>query len=491
MYWIEKILGIIWPIIQEIFKAFSLEEYLKIIGIYILTFIVLRLLVDGLKPTKIIGNFFSEVLDIFLEISVFLIPLATIIKVIEKDFPMLTQLVSFLLDKSGFADTLLFWFKILILICVVYAFQKVVIHFLSITLQRFFRDLPFSQVVLPSIRVAEGILFMMTTIMLPFWFLYFANQLEEKPVVLSSALGKPEGVIDEVWGYIEEGRARAQENGVSCDPYLGYSLKEYETGNNICTEKDANLARPNQCASYAGALGMCQFLPETYARNAARHGVTESLWNPSAAFEVMCYFVADEVNISLDQTKEEFVNEFSTKGFIWNADPAGAAKVYDRAIELRASAGKVIEEEIENPPTEYPSVNGYLWPGPEGSYLWYQWGIPMWYGHIHNGIDIAMNGLPAFKAVALADGEASYRDGGDCNAGIITLRTNSGEVFLYVHMTWDTSRIFIPTNGEWVNVQQGQPLGWIHNGNTTCSIGSHLHLMRSSGAYIGQEEFKR
>lgn len=488
MYWIDKILGIVWPIVVEISKALSLEEYFKIIAIYLLAFMILSFLINIFKPTKVVGSFLNEFIYILLDIFSFILPLIPVVKYLKQEFPIITQVVSFLLEKHGIADTLRFWFGVLILVCVIYALQKAVIHFVSILLQRFFKDLPLPSLTVSSVRVLEGMLYMVTITMLPFAFLIFANKLEEKPIVLSLPLVMPDGVIPEVWDYVVKGVSRAQENGVSSSPYLLYSLKEYETGDNICTEAESFLPRPNQCASYAGALGIIQFLPETYFRNASRHGVTDSLWNPSAAFEVASYFTSEEVNISLDQSRGEFVEEFSSKGLVWNMDPSGAGKVYDRAIVLRDSAMKKIGEEIVDP--IHPPVQGYLWPAPAGSFVTYTWGVPMFYGTNHNGIDIVLPGYPAFNVVAISDGQARYWDGGDCNFGVITLRTSSGESFHYVHMERN-SGINIPTTGEWVKVAQGQVLGTVHEGTTTCSTGSHLHLMLVSGSYIGEEEFQR
>ena len=294
----------------------------------------------------------------------------------------------------------------------------------------------------------------------------------------------PPDINENIWEVIETGVRNAQANEVACDPYLLYSLKVYETGDNFCDESWEKESRPNGCVSYAGALGMWQFMPETFLRNANRHNVEGTVWNPAIAAEVACYFINDEVNISLSQSRDVFKNEFSFVGFVWNKDLGGAGVVYDRAIELRNSALSQPQDE-----TDYPK--GYVWPGPEDSFLWYKWGIQMWYGSFHNGIDVAMPGLKTFDVVAISTGVARYYDGGDCNMGVIHFKSIKNQEFYYVHMSTELSDIYIPTNGSWVPVLKGQKLGKIHGGDTSCSRGSHLHLMYTDGRYIGEEMFNR
>jgi murein DD-endopeptidase MepM/ murein hydrolase activator NlpD len=224
-------------------------------------------------------------------------------------------------------------------------------------------------------------------------------------------------------------------------------------------------------------------MPETFKRNAERHNIEGSLWNPAIAAEVACYFINDEVNISLSQLRDVFIGEFSSIGFVWNRDPGGARVVYDRANQLR-------EDALSQLP-ETDSFKGYLWPGPEDSFLWYKWGIQMWYGSFHNGIDVAIPGLKTFDVLAISTGVARYYDGGSCNMGVIHFKSIKNEEFYYVHMSAEPSDIYIPTNGSWVPVLTGQKLGRIHEGDTTCSIGSHLHFMYTDGRYIGEEMFNR
>ena len=129
------------------------------------------------------------------------------------------------------------------------------------------------------------------------------KQVDPYPVVIYDVIIRPPEANKQVWEYIEEGVFNAHENGVDCNPYLLYSLKIYETGSTVCTPIWSLRPRPNECASYAGALGMWQFLPETFSRNADRYGVKGNLWKPEVAAEVACYFINDEVQISLSQTE--------------------------------------------------------------------------------------------------------------------------------------------------------------------------------------------
>jgi hypothetical protein len=148
----------------------------------------------------------------------------------------------------------------------------------------------------------------------------------------------PEGVDIQVWEVIIEGVYKAGTNGVECDPYILYALQEGLTSPAVfCDETWEDKERPNDCASYAGALGMWQFLPETFMRNAKRHNIEGSLWNPNVAAEVACYFIHDEVHIDLEQPQAEFVDEFARIGGVWNTSSSFAAVVYERGNQLKAN----------------------------------------------------------------------------------------------------------------------------------------------------------
>lgn len=491
---LTKLWAIVWPIVKTVFKMLGVWDVFESLVIYLVSMLFVALIVKWILPKEKRGDFIKEALHSLADIFIVISPLLAVYFWLKEKFPLLAQLASFILELTKLDELMVTMGKVILLSILFFALARWVIHKVSVILKREVLNWPIiGNILLVVINVAEGVLFAMTVLVLPFFVISLFKQVDPYPIVVEAdPVVQPVGVNNDTWNYISIGVQRAKANGVSCDPNLLLSLKEYETGANMCTLEEESLPRPNQCASYAGALGCFQFLPETFARNAARYNVKGSLWQPEVAAEVACYFIADEVNISLNQTVEEFASEFATIGLIWNADPSGAVRVYERAQELKNSMEEEIEKRIEKEnEEEYASVEGYLWPAPEGSYLWYAWGIPMWYGHLHNGIDIAMDGLPAFKVVAIADGQARYWDGGSCNAGVITLRTNSGEEFYYVHMEWDTSKIYIPTDGSWVKVQQGQSLGRILNGNTSCSIGNHLHLMRVGGSYISENEFSK
>ncbi len=517
---LTKLWAIVWPILKTIFEMLGVWDIFESLTIYLVSMMFVTLFVKWILPKEKKGSFTREAIHILADMFIAVSPLLAVYFWLKEKFPLVAQLASYILELTKIDDLMVIIGKVILLCIVTFALSRWFIHKVAIILKREVLNWPIiGNILIAVINVAEGFLFAMTLFVLPFWIISLFKQVDPYPIVVQAdPVVQPIGISNNTWDYISIGVRNAQANGVACDANLLLALKEYETGANMCTLEQESLPRPNQCASYAGALGCFQFLPETFARNAARYNVQGSLWEPEVAAEVACYFIADEVKISLTQSQEEFASEFASVGLIWNADPSGAVRIYERAKELKDSVKEEVEKQIaekikeekekeekeekekdndkdkdeyEDEDEEYASVEGYLWPAPGGSFLWYAWGTSMWYGNLHNGIDIAMNGLPAFKVVAIADGQARYWDGGSCNAGIITLRTNSGEEFLYVHMEWDTSKIDIPTDGSWVKVSQGQSLGRILNGNTTCSIGNHLHLMRSDKSYIGEEEFSK
>lgn len=145
----------------------------------------------------------------------------------------------------------------------------------------------------------------------------------------STSLSTPLGVDERVWRDISVAVDKAKENGIICDPILLYAIKLVETGSFYCDESWENLSRPNACASSEDVLGMYQFLTSTFERNAERYDVNGSVWNPQISSEVACYFINDETKISLTQTKEEFVEEFCFRGYIWNQYVVEATQIYE------------------------------------------------------------------------------------------------------------------------------------------------------------------
>jgi hypothetical protein len=484
----EKIIdlwAIIWPIIKSIFKVLGIWDILEIMLIYIVVYILVSKILKGILPRKHRGNMFMEALHLFVDVFIIISPFIGVYHWLKGKIPLVVQLASYVVRLTELDELVNTIMKVFLVCMIAFGVARGIINLVSLILQKFAIELPYiGDVIVALIRVAESMFFVLTVLWLPFFGLSFFKQVDPYPVIIYDAIIRPPEANEEIWRNIEEGVQKAHENGVECDPYLLYSLKIYETGNNICTQIYEYLPRPNECVSIAGCLGDMQFDPETYWRNATRYNVEDSLWEPPVAVEVGCYFINDEVKISLAQTRNVFIRNFAYDGLIWNRDPAGAGEVYDRAIALR-------KEAFEN--SEPPKVTSgeYLWPAPKDAFVWYPWGVDMWYGKSHNGIDIAMSGLPAFKVHALDNGNARYWDGGSCNAGVITLQTSQGDEFHYVHMEWDTSKIAIPTDGEWHSVKKGQTLGWILDGDTSCSRGNHLHLMFKDGRYISGEMFQK
>lgn len=508
----SKIWAILWPALKFLWEElFELEDQAILVVIFILSYMVTVRIINSFKPQYKRGSFISEIVHVYVSVTIFLVPLVAVLFWLSKEYPLLEDVFSFISKEFDLQERGISWMKVFFIAVVFLAAQRLVISKLSLVLQKLLINFPLGEFLMAFVLVAEGLLYFASAVFMPMNMIVLAQEAEIILVEKNDETPKPPGVeiSQEIWDAISTGVERAKVNGVNCNPYLMLSIKMYETWTNICTPEDEGLPRPNKCASYAGALGIMQFLPETFQRNAKRHGVTGSLWDPPIAVEVACYFTVEEVNISLDQPIEEFIEEFSSKDLVWNADPSGAETVYNRAkkFERWAEESQEPEEpEPEDPPSPSPNpspspspspepppekVDGYLWPAPKKSYVSFAWGVPMSYGSNHNGIDIVLLGFPPFKVVALADGKARYWNGGACNAGVIDLQLKNGETFQYVHMSLKKGEIEIPTNGSWVSVEQGQVLGWIHNGTTSCSDGPHLHLMRMNKTWIGAKEFIR
>ena len=498
----QEILDLVWPVLLQILEKMDWKEITFNLSIYLIGIFALFFFLKKQRSEKTVGNFFSEVYHLIVSLGIYLLPLVIVIKVAGDKYPILFEAISFAFEKSDLKETIFYWFRVFLLMVVIYGLQRMLIHWIVLKIEKAVFNLWEPLVVF--VVVAEAVMFMGTSVFLPLNIIVFANQMENRSIVQSDATTRPVGVSEDLYSLLKIGVGKAQANGVACELPLLVSLKEYETSTVICSPEDEARARPNSCASYADALGTFQFLQETFDRNAVRYGVTGSLWETEVAAEVACYFIAEEVNLSLDQTEDEFADEFYSKGFIWNADPSGAREVYRRAIELRNSSRQLIAEAQKSsvddqsqsaPPLELKS-DGYIWPAPAGSFVTFEWGVPMWYGGTHNGMDVAKQDpsgvFSTFQAYAIRDGRVRYWNGGDCNAGVITFEdAKTGEQFEYVHMELDPARLNIPTTGEWVSVQQGDILGWVLNSGTTCSDGPHLHIMRADGSAISQSEFQR
>jgi hypothetical protein len=465
----------------------NLGEKLSVVLLYIFIYVLLYKMVVSLIPWEKKGRFIDRLVFPLTGILILFVPPILIYRYLKEEYPILMELASFIVELVDLDDLVRALALSIFMAVLYYAIATFIWNLISLALRWFFGDLPLLGPILERLIIGLEVLAILSTLLVvPVYAISVFKEVDPYPVVISDPIVIPPGVDENVWEVIATGVRNAQANGVNCSPYLLQSLKIYETGTNFCDESWEGKSRPNGCASYAGALGMFQFLPETFARNAKRHGIEGSLWNPTVAAEVACYFIADEVKISLNQSRDVFVGEFSSIGFVWNKDPSGAGVVYDRAIKLREDAmSQAIEEDDEN----YPK--GYIWPGPDNSYLWYEWGVQMWYGSYHNGIDIAVPGLGVFDVRAISNGTARYYDGGPCNMGIIHFKSVSHEQFYYVHMTTDESKIYIKTDGSWVPVFKGQKLGQIHSGDTTCSRGSHLHFMYTDGRRMNPDIFNR
>lgn len=481
---IYNLLAITWPIISQVFKLMRLEEKFISLIIFIFFYILVVNIFITIFPRDDKKRFLDNIIFPLIRIYLMILPLVLVYQYLKGSHPILVQLVEFIANFFTIDELIEAICLSIVMTAIFYALARFFWHSISMFLQYMLGDIPVIGPFLLRVIIGMEVLAILATYLtLPVFAMSFFKGIDPYPLSLREPIVMPPGVDEEVWEVIEKAVNKSLENGVNCSPYLLYSLKIYETGENYCDEAWEYVARPNACASNAGALGMWQFLPETFSRNANRHNVQGSLWNPEVAAEVACYFMADEVNISLNQTKEEFVEEFASTGLIWNADPYGAGVVYDRAVELRNSA-------FESPPNPvYPS--GYVWPGPENTYVWYPWGDVMWYGQYHNGIDIGTFDGQVFDVKAISSGMARYYYQDECNRGVIHFIASSHEQFYYVHMSEDPSKIYIKTDGSWVAVDKGQTLGQIHEGNTSCSIGSHLHLMYTDGRYIGEEMFER
>lgn len=492
--------AILWPVFKQIWGFMGLDQKAISVGVFLLAWVVSGKILNLLRPEYKKGAVLSEVVHILWGATTFLLPFVILGLWLSGEYPLLAEAISFVASKFSWQERLNSWWEIFLLAVFVVAIQRFLIHRISLWVQRVVNEIPLvGSLIVVIVLVLEGMLFFASGLSLPIVMIAVAK---DRGVLVPLAQDvptiQPEGVAltRGVWEAIEEGVGRAQANGVSCNPYLILALKEYETGRNLC---DASQEGSRSCVSSAGCLGMMQLNPETCQRNADRRGVTCDVWDPATSVEVACYAMADEMNINLGQTEATFINEFSSEGFVWNADPSGAKWVFNRAHKLQeiamASMPEVVQQDgssgdAPQSTTSLTRVPGYLWPGPTGSYVSYEWGASMSYG-THNGIDIILSGIPQFRVVAIADGRAKYWNGGACNAGIISLVIPGQDNFLYVHMSLDPEEIKIPTDGSWVEVQQGQVLGKIHNGTTTCSDGPHLHLMRSDGTYIEASEFER
>lgn len=480
--------AILWPVIKQVWGFMSLEQKAVSVGIFFLTWMVSNWALNHFKPVYKRGAVISEVLHFLWGAFTFLLPFLIVGWWLGNKYPLLGEAISFVANKFSWQDRAYSWMIIFFFAVVFVAIQRFVIHKVSMLLQRIFSELPgLGDLLTGLVLVVEAILFVASAVTLPLSMITLAGDRGViHPISQSVPTVRPSvSVSDEVWSAITTGVERAQANGVSCDPYLMLSIKEYETGTYLC---DRSMMGSRNCVSSAGCLGMMQLNPETCQRNAARRGVTCDVWDPARSVEVACYAINDEMEFSLDQSKNEFVREFASVGFVWNKDPQGASKVFDRAINLRASAMEEVVKKQANPAPR-KTTDGYIWPAPAESRVSYSWGAAMSYG-VHNGMDIILPGLSQFQVFAIEDGKARYWIGDSCDAGVIDLNVG-GEIFQYVHMSLISSEIEIPTDGSWVDVSQGQVLGWVHEGRTSCSDGTHLHLMRNNGGYIGEEEFQR
>lgn len=484
--------AIIWPVLKQVWGRMDLQEQAVTVGVFLLICFLATKILNIFKPEYRRGAFFSEVINILWGTVTLLTPLFILGFWLSKEHPLLSEAFSFVAKEFSLEERMFSWLEIFLFATIFVALQRFLISKISLLLQRVFLNLPFGRVVIAFVLVAEGLLFLASAITLPMTIIVFAKEAEMISVAQAQPNIKPPevDVSQEVWDAITTGVGRAQANGVACNPYLILAIKKYETGSSLC---DASMSESRSCVSSAGCLGMMQFSPETCQRNANRRGVTCDVWDPAQSVEVACYAIADEMSFSLEQSREEFIKEFSSEGFVWNADALGAGVVYDRAKAFEQDALASIPEFVANPPEFSGNHNseGYIWPAPAGSYVSYAWGASMWYGKTHNGMDIILSGIPPFEVVAVSDGQARYWVGDSCDAGVITLQTNAGDPFHYVHMELDTGKIDIPTDGSWVDVRQGQVLGWILNGTTSCSDGPHLHLMSTDGTYIGAKEFQK
>jgi hypothetical protein len=514
----KEVLDLVWPVLrQEVLKKMTGNETLLALLFFLACILLINLILRHWLGNRDYepGSFQSEFIKLLSGIIAFVVPVVLLYWQAEKRYPILTALFEQVIELTGLDAKVRVWVTIIILGVGLTAFERVGIYLVFSIFQRAVSFVPGREIWVEIVVLIEVIFYSVSTFMLPANIILIAEQAGEwnRPhPLLDQRMNypRPDGVPVVIWNDITEGLARARQNGAVCDPYLHVAFKEYETRYYRC---GTNMTGMRECVSSVGCLGAFQFAPETFATYAERYGVADrvDIWNPSDSAEVACYAMQPEgMNISLEMSEEEFVYsashvpQVSGENYVWNADPKGMRRVYARALELHAKydvEASLTEETmqgnnslptISNSLFEFGGrVDGLLWPAPAGSYVTFQYGVEMSNGWIHNGIDIVLSGFPPYKVVALADGKVRYWNGGDCNAGVIDLQTADGETFQYVHMELDPSKIFIPVTGAWVEVSQGQELGWILDRRTTCSDGPHLHIMRIGGGPLYEAEFTK
>jgi len=149
-----------------------------------------------------------------------------------------------------------------------------------------------------------------------------------------------------------------------------------------------------------------------------------------------------------------------------------------KGVSLALDAQRVLWEGQELVDEAYtkvvkPPPEGKLaWPGPEKSFIQFQYGYPGYAG-FHNGVDIDTHGFKPFTVTSSSTGKVIYaRDMDACNRGVVKIRWTKDIVISYVHLDPDTLKVAI---GQEVSI--GQVIGKVLNGTTTCSDGPHLHFM--------------
>lgn len=319
--------AILWPVFKQIWEMMGMDQKAISIGVFLLSWLLTVTILNSLKPAYKQGAIISEVLHLLWGAFVFLLPFFAVGWWLSQEYPLMAEAVSFVASKFSWQERLVAWWEIYLVAVFWVALQRFLIHKISILLQQVVIEIPMiGSIIIVFVLVAENLMFFASGLSLPITMIVLAKDrgvlvplAQEFPTI------QPEGVAlaPGVWEAIEEGVGRARVNGVSCNPYLMLSLKEYETGRNVLATAYEICSVPEVRVSLAGDIENPETLYSVYIEYRKRYlDIVERIPEGETLPEI---FVRDDGKIGLiAPTTDNNRRIVSSLGFVITQESDGS-----------------------------------------------------------------------------------------------------------------------------------------------------------------------
>ena len=184
---LTKLWAIVWPILKTIFKMLGVWDIFESLVVYLVSMMFVSLIVKWILPKEKKGGFISEAIHILADLFIAISPVLAVYFWLKEKFPLLAELASFILELTKIDDLMVVIGKVIILCIVTFALSRWIIHKVAVILKQEVLNWPLiGNILIAVINVAEGLLFAMTVLVLPFFALSLFERVDPYPIVVEA-----------------------------------------------------------------------------------------------------------------------------------------------------------------------------------------------------------------------------------------------------------------------------------------------------------------